>query len=465
MNRKHSIWGVLSIAVILLISLNACHRHSGYSVTRFGALGDGENLDTEAIQSAIDACAESGGGTVNFPAGRYLSGTLMMKDHVNLHLQEGATLLGSTNPEDYPEIKTRIRSYYEKIVLKSLIFGEDLSYVSITGKGTIDGQGEAFVVSTKKKPDRYLNRPHIIRMIACTNVQVKDINMRNSAMWMQHYLACENLTITGIKVYNHANQNNDMIDIDGCKNVIIADCYGDTDDDALTFKSTSEHACENITVTNCIVSSHCNAIKCGTESTGGFKNFTISNCVIKPSADKVAIFGKPGGISGISLEIVDGGVMEGITISNISMDGPEVPIFIRLGNRARKHFPEAETPPVGKLSNVLISQVVARNTGKTGCAITGIPGHPVKNIKLSNMILEFAGGIKNPVDPADVPELEDLYPEATMFGELPAYGFFIRHAEDISLTDITASTIEYDVRKLILTQDISGITLTNALKP
>ena len=174
-------------------------------------------------------------------------------------------------------------------------------------------------------------------------------------MWMQHYLACENLRVTGIRVYNHANQNNDMIDIDGCRNVIVSDCYGDTDDDALTFKSTSEHACENITVTNCILSSHCNAIKCGTESTGGFKNFTISNCIIRPSDDKEPIFGKPEGISGISLEIVDGGVMEGITISNISMDGPEVPIFIRLGNRARKHMTEAETPPVGQLSDVIIS--------------------------------------------------------------------------------------------------------------
>lgn len=465
MNRKYSILGILSMAVVMLLTLNACNRSSGYSVTRFGAVCDGRNLDTEAIQSAIDACAESGGGTVNFPAGRYLSGTLMLRDHVNLHLQEGATLLGSTNPEDYPEIKTRIRSYYDDIVLKSLIFGEDLSHVSITGKGTIDGQGEAFVVSTKKKPDRYLNRPHIIRMIACNNVQVKDINMRNSAMWMQHYLACENLTITGIKVYNHANQNNDMIDIDGCRNVIISDCYGDTDDDALTFKSTSEYACENITVTNCIVSSHCNAIKCGTESTGGFKNFTISNCVIKPSADEEAIFGKRNGISGISLEIVDGGVMDGITISNISMDGPEVPIFIRLGNRARKHFPEAETPTVGELSNVLISQVTARNTGKTGCAITGIPGYPVRNIKLSNMILEFAGGVTNQVDPADVPELEEHYPESTMFGELPAYAFFIRHAEDISFSDITATTIDPDIRKPVITQDVRGITLTNALKP
>lgn len=459
MNRKNSIFLVLSFAVFLLLSLNACNRSSGYNITRFGALGDGETLNTEAIQSAIDACSESGGGIVIFPAGTYLSGTLMLRDHVNLHLQEGATLLGSTNPEDYPEMKTHVRSYYEDIVLQSLIFGEDLSHVSITGNGTIDGQGEAFVVTTNKKPDRYLDRPHIIRMIACKNVQVKDINMQNSAMWMQHYLACENLTVTGIKVYNHANQNNDMIDIDGCRNVIISDCYGDTDDDALTFKSTSEHACENITVTNCILSSHCNAIKCGTESTGGFKNFTISNCVIKPSADKEPIFGKPGGISGISLEIVDGGIMDGISISSISMDGPEVPIFIRLGNRARKHFPEAKTPPVGQLSNVSITQVIARKTGKTGCAITGIPGHRVKNIKLSNMILEFAGGVEDPVDPSSVPELEDLYPESTMFGELPAYAFFIRHAEDISLSDITATTLNPDLRRSVQSQDVRGLQL------
>ena len=397
MIRKKSINSLLFLSLLLLCfaSLNSCLKTSpGFNVTRFGAVGDGGKLDTEAIQSAIDACTQAGGGNVILPAGTYLSGTLMLRDNVNLHLQEGATLLGSTNLEDYPEIQSEMHHYYEKIVLRSLIYGENLSHVSITGKGTIDGQGAAFVVTSKKKPDRYLNRPHIIRLYACKNVQVKDINMRNSAMWMQHYLACENLTVTGIKVYNHANQNNDMIDIDGCRNVIISDCYGDTDDDALTFKSTSEHACENITVTNCILSSHCNAIKCGTESTGGFKNFTISNCVIKPSADEDPIFGRRNGNSGISLEIVDGGVMDGITISNISMDGPEVPIFIRLGNRARKHFPEAETPAVGQLSNVLISQVIARNTGKTGCAITGIPGYPVKNIKLSNMILEFAGGVE-----------------------------------------------------------------------
>ncbi|MCK5464867.1 MAG: glycoside hydrolase [Bacteroidales bacterium] len=429
-----------------------------YDPVDYGGVPDGQTLCTASIQKAIDECWANGGGVVRLSGGKFLSGTIFMKSNVTLEIAEGSILLGSTNLGDYPVTVGAYRSYTEKYTDKSLIYGENLENISITGKGTFDGQGMHF-------GGPYKVRPFGIRLIKCTKVTVEDLTLRNSAMWMQHYLACENLTLTGIKVYNHANQNNDMIDIDGCRNVIISDCYGDTDDDALTFKSTSEHACENVTVTNCILSSHCNAIKCGTESTGGFKNFTISNCVIKPSADEEPIFGKRSGISGISLEIVDGGVMDGITISNISMDGPEVPIFIRLGNRARKHFPEAETPPVGELSNVLISQVMARNTGKTGCAITGIPGYPVRNIKLSNMILEFAGGVKDPVDPADVPELEDLYPESTMFGELPAYGFFIRHAEDISLSDITTSTIDPDMRKPVLTQDVRGITLTNAPMP
>lgn len=465
MNRNPSIL-FLPLILFFIVSFNACMKtFSGFNVSGFGAVGDGETLNTLAIQAAIDACAKAGGGNVILPAGTYLSGTLMLRDHVNLHLQEGATLLGSTNPEDYPEIKTRIRNYYEDIVLQSLIFGEDLNHVGITGKGTIDGQGAAFVVNTKKKPNRYLDRPHLIRLYACKNVLVRDINLQNSAMWMQHYLACENLTVNGIKVYNHANQNNDMIDVDGCRNVIISDCYGDTDDDALTFKSTSEYACENITVTNCILSSHCNAIKCGTESTGGFKNFSISNCVIKPSADEEPIFGQRNGISGISLEIVDGGIMDGITISNISMDGPEVPIFIRLGNRARKHFLDAEIPAVGQLSNILISHVMARNAGIIGCAVTGIPGYPVRKIKLSNMILEFKGGVDDPPDPSEIPELEDLYPESSMFGELPAYAFFIRHAEEITLSDITANTLDPDMRKPVLTQDVRGITIINAPHP
>ncbi len=450
----------LSFLLILSFSLSyyGCDNPSGrYSIKSFGAVGDGETINTSAIQDAIDACAENGGGVVFFPPGRYLSGTLILKNKVILNIGKEATLLGSTNLEDYPKIKSDYRHYGEIYETQSLIFAENIHETGISGRGTIDGQGEAFKVTTKQKPDRYFNRPFVIRMIGCKEVIVKDVRLQNSAMWMQHYLACEDLRISGISVYNHCNQNNDMIDIDGCKNVIISDCRGDTDDDGMTFKSTSPRPCENITVTNCVLSSHCNAIKCGTESTGGFKNITISNCVIRPSRDTVPIFGYPAGSSGISLEIVDGGIMDGIAISNISMNGPEVPLFIRLGNRARKHIDEAPQPGVGEVKNIIISNIIARNIGKTGCSIMGIPGHPVRNVQVSNLMFEFPGGVNESIPASGIPELEEKYPEGTMFGKLPAYAFFIRHAENISISDARFMVLEKDVRKPVVSEDVNGL--------
>jgi len=444
--------------IIASIALSGCNNPSGrYSITSFGAVGDGETLNTTAIQAAIDACAGNGGGVVVFPPGNYLSGTILLKDNVILNLAKEATLLGSTMVDDYPEIISSYRHYGDVYEKRSLIFAENLEGIGITGRGTIDGQGAAFKVTTKQKPDRYFDRPFVIRMIGCKDILIKDIYLQNSAMWMQHYLDCEDLRITGITVYNHCNQNNDMIDIDGCRNVSISDCRGDTDDDGMTFKSTSPSPCENITVTNCVLSSHCNAIKCGTESTGGFKNISISNCVIRPSLDTLPIFGYPRGMSGISLEIVDGGIMDGIAISNIVMNGPEVPLFIRLGNRARKYNPEVSEPEVGNLSNVIISNIVARNIGQTGSSITGLPGHPVRNIHLSNLVFEYPGGITKGVKPSDIPEMEKHYPEGTMYGILPSYGLFIRHAENISISDSHFSCLEEDVRPPVVSEDVIGL--------
>jgi len=176
---------------------------------------------------------------------------------------------------------------------------------------------------------------------------------------MQHYLACDDVTIRGIHVYNHSNKNNDMIDIDGCRNVHISGCTGDSDDDALTIKSTSGRISENITVTNCIFSSHCNAIKCGTESGGGFRNITISNCIVKPSVSPTKIYGAYKGDGGIALEVVDGGIMENVKIDNIVIDGPQVPIFIRLGNRARAYRKDQGPIPVGTLQGVTLSNITA----------------------------------------------------------------------------------------------------------
>jgi len=429
-----------------------------FPVTRFGAVGDGITLNTSSIQQAIDACAEAGGGRVVIASGTFLTGTLVMKSHVELHLEKGATLLGSTDATHYPEVTTSFRFYGEEWVKQSLILGSELEDIALSGEGVIDGQGAAFQVNTKKKPDRYRNRPYLIRFTRCKGVTVSDLTMRNSAMWMQHYLACEDVLITGITVFNHCNKNNDMIDIDGCRNVVISHCFGDTDDDALTLKSTSPRACENVRISNCTLSSHCNAIKLGTESTGGFKNIHISKCVIRPSAVKEVIYGKPEGISGISLELVDGGVMEEIEISYVDMDGPEVPIFIRLGNRARPYKEGIAPPGVGSLSKVRIANVVAINAGNTGCSISGIPGHPAKDISLSNLSLHFRGGVDAGAVKDPVPELESSYPEATMFGTLPASVFYLRHLQQMDISDLRVAFEQPDGREHLVVDDVEGFS-------
>ena len=445
----------------LIVNLRAhAATDDKYVITDYGATGDGVTLNTRFIQDAIFDCAEQGGGKVYFPPGKYLSGTLILKSNVTLEIGEGAVLLGSTNITDYPEIMTQLPSYYQHVIKQSLIYGENLENIGIIGRGMIDGQGSAFRVTTMETPGRFRNRPYIIRFIQCKNIRIRDIHLQNSAMWMQHYLACDQLKIENISVFNHCNQNNDMMDIDGCHDVVITGCTGDTDDDALTFKSTSARSCENITVSNCILSSHCNAIKCGTESHGGFQNITITNCIVRPSLNDSPIFGRLNGISAISLEIVDGGVMDGINISGVVIEGTEVPLFIRLGNRARKYTAEQSAPDMGVLRNLMITNVAATSVGKTGCSISGLAGHPVQNIIISGIRISFAGGRKKEEVDVIIPELEDQYPEAIMFGILPAYGFFIRHAENIHLENIMLQVRDPEERIPLIAEDAKQLKIS-----
>lgn len=446
------------IIVLLFAAVNLFAQIHFINVKDLGAAGNGQTLDTKALQMAIDKCSLSG-GTVLFPPGKYLTGSLELKNNVDIYLSNGAVILGSTNIKDYKEYTPGFASYNDSFLKHSLFYAENCSNISIHGEGVIDGQGSAYKVITRQKPDRYKNRPYIFRFVNCIGIKVKNLTLQNSAMWMQQYLGCEDLVISGIKVINHANQNNDMMDIDGCKNVIISDCIGDTDDDGITLKSTSPKITENVTITGCILSSHCNALKFGTESTGGFKNITVSNIVIKPSRYVTTIYGKPGGTSGITLATVDGGMLKGVIISNVRIDGSQVPICIRLGNRARKYTESAPEPGFGFVDDVMLSNITADNVDSIGCSITGIPGHPVKNISLSNIKINFAGG----GSPADrekkMPELADSYPEGNMWGNLPAYGFYLRHAENIYLSDIHLTFNAPEQRPAILAEDIIGLTV------
>lgn len=251
-----------------------------------------------------------------------------------------------------------------------------------------------------------------------------------------------------------------MMDIDGCRNVTISNVIGDSDDDGITIKSTSSLISENITITNCVVSSHCNGIKFGTESTGGFRNVVVSNCVIKPSGQTSTIYGKPAGMGGLALEIVDGGIMENITIDNIVIDGPMVPIFMRLGNRARKHTSDAPAPPLGRIRNISLSNIIATGADETGCSITGIAKSPIENISLHNIRIETKGGDSLVDLFKPVVEKEEEYPEGTMFGKLPSYGFFIRHAKEVKMSNITLRSTGRESRAGIVVNNTNKFSFT-----
>jgi len=447
---------LLLVEVLCTVSLLA----ERYNINDFGATADSAVLSTQAIQDAIDACWANGGGQVVVPAGYYKTGSIVLKSNVDLHLENGATLLGSRDLNDYLKVKPGYVSLRTQEATIQLIYAENAENVSISGQGTIDGQGSGFKKLTWD--DEGITRPHLLRFITCRYVSVKDVTLKNSGCWMQHYLACENLQISSIRVFNRNNYNNDALDIDGCRNVTVTGLIADSDDDGITLKSSSPKLCEHIAITNCVISSRCNGIKLGTETNGGFRNITISNCVVKPSDQPLpAFFGREGGISAISLEIVDGGIMENVALSDITVDGTESPLFIRLANRARSYQQGVIVDHIGSISGVDISNVHIRNAGKTGCSITGLPGYPVDNVRLSNITIEQSGG--GTTDDANriIDEKPAEYPEATMFGTLPAYGFYMRHATRLAFDGIQLSTLADDARPALYLDDVKSSAFAN----
>ena len=424
-----------------------------FNPKEYGAVADGKTLSTEAIQQAIDECANAGGGVVHLTEGQYLAGTIFMKSNVELRIEEGSILLGSVDLKQYPKTKTNFPSYTDNYTERSLIYGENLQNVSITGKGTIDFQGSGFEGSYKK-------RPYGIRLITSNNILVEGLTLKNSAMWMQHYLACDSLEIRGITVWNHGNKNNDGIDIDGCHHVIIEDCIIDTDDDGICLKSTSERLCEDVIIRNCTIGSHCNGIKCGTESTGGFRDIRIQDCRMIPSKQEKVIYGKGTGLAGIALEIVDGGIMDNVTVSGINISGYMAPVFIRLGNRGRLYKKGQNKPGVGIMQNISLSEIISTGSSNMGCMVAGISGHPIRNLLFSNIKLSFQGGGKPEDGTRQFDEKAAAYPECTMFGErLPAYGFYFWHVDGLILKNVELTTEEVDQRNAILFEEVTNILL------
>jgi len=433
--RRINVW--ISVgAICLLAGGSAIAAEEMYDVRDYGAKSDGKTLCTTSIQKTIDACSQSGGGTVYLPPGTFLSGTIYFKTGVTLRLAAGCTLLGSTDLKDYPRTVQVFRSYTDNYTDKSLIYGENVERIAITGEGTIDGQGASF-------EGPYKVRPYMIRFIQCRDVTVKDVTIKDSPMWVQHFLACDDVRITGITVRSLVNHNNDGIDIDSCRRVVISDCNIESGDDAIVLKSTSARICRDVVVSNCILSSRCNALKMGTESNGGFQNIVITGCSIYDTR-----------LAGIALEIVDGGTMDRVVISNITMNKVGAPLFVRLGNRARMFKNDMEKPGMGIMRNITISNIEATGANPTGCAISGLPQAKIENVTLSNVRLSFEGGGTKADAAREIPEKPADYPEYSMFDRLSAYGLYCRHVKGLKLFNVQLQLEKPDHRHAVVFEDV-----------
>ncbi len=408
------------------------------------------------IQKAVDKLSLAGGGTVTVPAGEFLTGPIELKSGVELHLEMGARLVGIADKAAYEKAHMVVNG--EKSPFSSLIYAYQQKNIAITGLGTIDGQGGDPAFKTKEDPG---GRPMIILFRDCKNVVVSDIRLQHSAHWVQYYTGCEGVRVSGVKVYSHTNYNNDGIDIES-RDVVVSNCIFDCEDDAICLKGLSEKFCENVSVTNCVAASNCNAVKLGTASVYGYRNVTISNITIRHASEdnfrrwstKVAGITAPVTvISGIALEVVDGGILENVSISNISMRDVQTPIFIRMARRNASQLPGGS-----RMKGITISGVTAVCESMMSSSITGVPGLYPEEIYLSDIDITAPGGGTAEMAAIPVPESEKSYPENRCLGHsLPASGLYIRHANNVYLSNVRFHFRKPDDRPLIVTDDCSNV--------
>jgi hypothetical protein len=468
---KNYLGFILILSVIT--SCNLTNKPLSYelNIEDFGAIGDSLTLNTAALQQAIDRATDNGGGRVVVPAGTFLTGSVFLKNNVELHLAHGAVLLGSTEKKDYQWIvdeKAFGSKGGEAAPLSGIIMGENADNIAITGSGIINGQGGkgkdflAYPLTEDGSKWHKPSRPKTIMLYYCKNIRVENITSNAPQEWAQHYLGCDFVKIRGVKINAHSNANGDGIDLDGCQDVVMSDCILDTDDNALILKGRGARDCINITIQNCIFASKITAIKTGTESSGGFKNIVINNCVIRSSYEPKHFdkFRQQMNGSGIALEITDGGTMDGVIISNIVMEECYAPFFIKLGDRGRLYRGGKNTPPPGKIRNIKLQNIICKKTSnRYTSTITGFPGHYIENLTMQNIHIEHEGGIKTADVVKDMPENSNQHPWPGMFGRdanYPAYALYFRHVKNLTLDNITTTLDMPDERPAIFMEDIVG---------
>jgi len=444
-----------------------------YTITDYGAKNDGKTLASTAIQSAIDAANKRGGGKVIVPKGVFLTGSIVLKTGVELHLKKEAILLGSTNPFDYKGINR----------WKALILADGQSHIAIKGEGTIDGRGQELALQVdslfyvgkldsihynfhRKRPKAEV-RPQLIEMVNSNQVDISGITLKNSASWVQTYDSCTDLVIDRIHVDSDTFWNNDGIAIRDCKNIRITNSYVNAADDGICLKSDTKGLVnDNIYIANCTIRSSASAIKFGTASVGGFKNITIEDITIFDTYR-----------SALAFEAVDGGTIENVFVNNVFAINTGNALFIKLGHRN-------VDGKVGAIKNIKVKNLnvhvpfskpdliyAIRGPEQRffhnvfPASISGLPGHDVENITLENISISYPGrGNKGyahvPVWRLNsVPEKASSYPEFSMFGELPSWGLYVRHVSGLEMKNVRMSVREQDFRPAYVYDDVQGLKI------
>lgn len=485
------------ISVLMFFLLSAKNREEvktspkKFLVTQYGAVPDGKTLNTQAIQKAIDAAFKNKGGQVIFPKGKFLSGSVVMKSNVTLYFEEEAVLLGSTNPKDYVNMAFAGRPDSPKKDDNSqlaLILAHKANNIAIKGKGTIDGQGLQLALNIdslhhagvaidpkyslrRNRPNETM-RPKLFRFSQCDTVLIEGLKVGEASCWGLSFELCSNLVLDKLTIVNRSYWNNDGIDITDCKNVKVTNCDINAADDGICLKSYYPgYYNDSIYIANCTIRSSASAIKFGSASFGGFKNVTIKDIKVYDTFR-----------SAIAIESVDGAIIDNIDVSNIDAVNTGNAIFIRLGQRS------GDKP--GSIKNVSIKNIKVQvpfgrpdiNYDLRGpevdffhnpfpSSIVGMEGYAIENVVLENIEINYPGRASKamayiPLSLLDqVPEAAKDYPEFSMFGELPAYGFYVRHVNGISMKNIKLTLDNPDFRPAIVFDDVKGIQMEEITVP
>ncbi len=400
-------------------------------ITDYEAKGDGEQLNTAAIQSAIDACAKAGGGLVLVPSGCFLCGPLELKDNVHLYLEPGAVLKAMRDIGSWPLIgpdysgKTTTAHSYQPF-----IYAKEAENIGVSGFGTIDGSGEVWWQANKQGNLQY-RRPCLLAPEGCVNVTVCGVRLLNSPCWTLNPVSCDNVSIEGVTVLNPPHSpNTDGINPDSCRYVRISGCHIDVGDDCVTLKSGTENgnrpaeksACENITITNCTMVHGHGGVVCGSEMSGNVRNVTISNCVFK-GTDRGLRFKTRRG---------RGGIIENVRVNNIIMEDVQTPFIVNLfyncGARGEAKIKDTHAYPVDagtpRIERLRFCNITARNAHFAAGVLYGLPEMPVRDIVFDDVDINM-----NPDAEAG------MTASAATLPAMKKRAFFARHVSGLRMRD------------------------------